>query len=218
MKVDKYQKQVDASYYNLGYDDVHRFVSYFNQQKILQEIIKTLGKEDVRILEIGNGTGFLRWQITSTHPKIVYKTFDIASDLKPDYVGDICNIKDIVSEKFDIVVCFEVLEHIRFADVLPVLKQIAALTRDYFVISVPHIKLHFVAWFKLSLIKPLKLYLRLPFPIKHKFDGEHYWELGKKGYGLKTFRKKLNRYFNINREFEDAMDNYHRFYIMKTKK
>ena len=55
---------------------------------------------------------------------------------------------------------------------------------------------------------------KLPLPIKHKFNGQHYWEIGKKGYSTKKIRKIIKKYFKIQKEFIPFENQYHHFYIL----
>jgi hypothetical protein len=146
------------------------------------------------------------------------KSFDIAEDLKPDYLGDVIDIKKIVNKKFDIVCCFETLEHIRFEHLPTILTQLSAITDDYLIISVPQIRLYFTAWFNIPRFKPFQIKIDLPFPKRHHFDGEHFWELGKRNYSRKSFRNLLQRNFNLESEFTHALHPYHRFFVLRPKK
>jgi len=52
----------------------------------------------------------------SSYPEIQiqpYHTLDLAAELKPDYVGDICNMLGIPDNRYRSIVCTEVLEHVR---------------------------------------------------------------------------------------------------------
>ena len=81
----------------------------------------------------------------------------------------------------------------------------------------PHVGFTVAFSFYISVLGFFKKYLRLPFPRKHIFDGEHYWELGKKGYSVSNFKKVLLKFFLIEKEFTDPLDTYHHFFILKKK-
>jgi hypothetical protein len=69
--------------------------------------------------------------------------------------------------------------------------------------------------FKIPFFKEVKMALKIPFPIKHKFNGEHYWEIGKQGYPASKIRKILKKYFKIKKEFIPFENQYHHFYILE---
>ena len=62
------------------------------------------------------------------------------------------------------------------------------------------------------------LSVKIPFPRKHKFDGEHDWEIGKKGYSLSKIRKILSKYFIVEKEFYPPENMWHYFFILNVKK
>lgn len=211
-----YIKQVDRDHYNESYDNKERFISYFNQKNIVLEILKKFPKgQNVKVLEIGKGNGFLDEYLKKQGVDI--KTLDISEDLQPDIVGDVLTINQTLSEKFDIVICFETLEHIKFEDATKAIEEISKLTNKYFVMSVPQSNLYFSFWLKFPIFKSIKYILQFPFPTKHVFDGQHYWELGKSGYSNSVVRNVLNKYFKILKEYTDPLDHYHHFFVLEKK-
>lgn len=209
----KYNKQVEEEHYVKNYDSFGRFISYFYQKEIILKYFKNTPNNEV--LEIGVGNGFLSDYLRKQ--KINVKTFDIDSNLSPDYKGDITNIGDIVTKQFEMIVCFETLEHIKFEDVESVLEQISTKTNNYLIISIPQIRLYFSLWFKISKINPINFLISLPFPMKHKFDGQHYWELGKRGYSISKFEKILKNKFIIENKFVSPLNAYHKVYVLRKK-
>jgi len=170
-----YLKQVSKGHYvGSNYDSRERFISYFNQK---EAVINALENNSCTVLEVGKGNGFLSDYLKKRNYFI--ETFDFAEDLKPDYLGDITQIARVVGKKFDVVACFEILEHIKYIDVESTVKQLSSITNKYLLISVPHSSLYLSFWFKINIFKPFSKKINIPFPIKHVFDGEHDWELGK---------------------------------------
>ena len=50
----------------------------------------------------------------------------------------------------------------------------------------------------------------------NKFDGEHYWEIGKAGYPLNRILEDIERAgFNIIKTYRIFEHPYHRFFILK---
>lgn len=207
-----YNKQVETSHYvSKSYDSLERFISYWNQKKVILTYTEKL--KSPKVLEIGKGNGFLDMYLKNEGVNI--STFDIDSSLNPDYIGDIMTIDEIVKKEFDIVCCFEVLEHIEFNDLDMVLQKLNKITKDYLILSIPHIYLFITLWFNFPKIRPKNIHISIPFKKSHKFDGEHYWELGKRKYNKKSFEKILLKYFSIVDTFCHPLDPIHRFYILK---
>jgi hypothetical protein len=209
----KFMTQVNTEHYAGDvYDNKERFISYFNQKNLIFESLKN---NNSSVLEIGVGNGFLKNYLTANGINV--KTFDFDSTLNPDYVGDVRDIENIVKEKFDVVVCFEVLEHIPFEDFERTIKQLKDVTKNTLIVSVPQTKLYVSLWMKMSLLRPLSIYLSIPaFFRKHKFDGQHYWELGATGFGerkLKTIFKKTG--LNLMKIYTDSQDPYHIYFILE---
>ena len=52
--------------------------------------------------------------------------------------------------------------------------------------------------------------------IIHKFDGEHYWEIGKADYPLNKIIKDIEKAgFKIEKKYRVFEHTYHRFFILK---
>lgn len=207
-------KEVEIVYNDESYDTLMRFVSYYNQKKNIISIAKN--NRGKKILEVGKGNGFLSDYLKKRGFDI--KTFDYNKNVKPDFFGDIKKIENIIDEKFDIITCFEVLEHIKYEDVENVIKQFSQMTNEYLLISVPQCRLFFTLWIDVSVLHNHSFSFNIPIPLKHKFDGEHYWELGKKGYSVKAFRVLLKKYFDLEQEDVHPLNTYHRSFILKKKK
>lgn len=203
--------QIDSKeYFSSRYNDLKRFVSYFYQVDLTQ---KTSPK---KILEIGIGNSIVSNYLKSKGYAVT--TFDFDISLKPDVVGDIRTIeKHFKMKEFDTVVCFEVLEHIPLKEVEGVLKQLREITRKYLIISVPHTSLKASFGFKFPFMERKDFLISIPYRQPHKFDGEHYWELGKKGFGLRKIRKIIRDKFRIVKEIRPALNPYHRFFVLEKR-
>ena len=208
-------KQVNKEHYFQGYDSVERFISYFYQ---CSEVIKLNPKT---VLEIGMGNGLTRDYI-SKH-KIKVTTCDIDKDLKPDVIANVTKLP-FSKNKFDCVVAYQILEHLPFENFERALKEIARVSSKNAIISLPYSSVSFEFIIKLPLISKLikKQYLDLFFRVpkfyqEHKFDGQHYWEIGKKGYSLNKIRGLINKYFIIKKDFRPEINSYHYFFILEKR-
>ena len=109
LEVDKMEAQVKADHYDFSryIRSTSRWDSYYYQLKYSLE-------SDARdVLLIGPGDNIVPNLLRFYDKNLT--TFDIAEDLNPDIVGDICELDTIVSDSsYDCIVCCEVCEHIPF--------------------------------------------------------------------------------------------------------
>jgi ubiquinone/menaquinone biosynthesis C-methylase UbiE len=207
-----YEPQVEQKHYSFEkYFYPGRWMSYWYQTK------EIASREDITsVLDVGPGKPFLRNVLSIDRPDISYKTLDIADDLTPDIKGSVTSIP-VADNTFDAVCAFQVLEHIEFKDFEVALLEMKRVSKKYVFVSLPHfggaIEVH-------VRIPPLKLFrfaLKIPRPITHVFNGQHYWEIGKKHYAPKKIRQIMQTHFDIIDEYVPFENQYHRFFIMKIK-
>ena len=204
------EKQVEKNVYEFKkYCQLERWASYWHQ---INEILKC---EPKSVLEIGVGDKVLA-DYLKNNTDINYKSLDIADDLKPDIIG---SVDDILSENnsFDVVCAFEVLEHLPFEKFEKCLSELKRVSKNYVVISLPHWGRHFSFEFRLPFFKKIKWQYKVNlFPINHKFDGQHYWEIGKEGYDLRSIKKKIEKVgFEIVNDYIVFESPYHHFFILR---
>lgn len=197
--------QTDASHYKLKYDTQHRFIAY---QRQIHEVFHT---NPNNVLEIGIGNGTVSNYLRSN--KVDVTTLDFAEDLCPDILGDVTNIP-FEDNTFDTVLCAEVLEHIPFDQFETALSEIQRIARNNVVLTLPHLRIHLDLTIKLPLAQRKFLNINLPYWRKHIFDGEHYWEIGKKGYPIKTVLSTINKYFSIEKHYSLPLHHYIHFFIL----
>lgn len=176
----EYGPQVDKSHYEgKAYSSLERWISYWHQ---IQLVRRTNGKS---VLEVGVGGGVVARELRSCGLSIT--TVDIAEDLQPDVVGSITALP-LEDASFDTVLAAEILEHIRFEDVPRALSELSRVARSQVVISIPHPGYVWRLSGKVPGVRALEFFTKTPFFWKtHTFNGEHYWELGKKGYAVSSF-------------------------------
>lgn len=200
-------KQVNKEHYEFeNYSDPERWMSYYNQ------IIETLAFNPQSVLEIGIGGGIYR-DFISQHTNIDYKSLDIAEDLSPDILGSVDNIP-FEDGAVDLVVAFEILEHLPFERFERSLFEINRICRKGAVISLPHFGPPVKFLLKVPFLKEIKIHFKIPYPRPHKFNGEHYWEIGKIEYSQDKIRKIISKYFIIKKEFVPFENQYHHFFIL----
>jgi ubiquinone/menaquinone biosynthesis C-methylase UbiE len=191
------------------YDSKERFISYWHQ---INEILSLKPKN---VLEIGIGNGFVSKYLKSKGLNII--TIDIDERLKPDVVGNGFRIP-FIDRTFEIVACYELLEHLQYQNFCPVLKELCRVSKRNIIISLPDVTTVYRLNIELPRISPIKILIPhpLPRPVQHAFDGEHYWEIGKKGFSLKKIvgdiRKTGIKILKTYRVFEFY---YHRFFVLE---
>lgn len=203
------EQQVGKEHYGLRYGYVGRFASYYYQ------IREVLSQQPESVLEVGVGDGMMRNHLRS-QTNVGYTSVDIAEDLGPNIVGSVTSLpcKD---KSYDVVCCFEVLEHIPYEKVPSALGELSRVARNAVVISVPHFGPRFQFMMKLPFVPEIRFALKVPWPRKHTFNGEHYWELGKWGYTARAFRKLLGSYGRVTKDFVPFENQYHHFFVVDTK-
>ncbi len=189
-----YVAQVTKEHYNPRYDHKARWLSYWYQ---IQEV---LAFSPVAVAEIGIGNGLTTWYFRRNSIRVT--TIDIDANLQPDIAASVASLP-CGNGAFDVVLCAEVLEHLPFEDAQKALKELHRICRKGVVVSVPdarrtvvrmHIYMPFVGTKELL----IKWDTRRP----HVFDGQHYWEIGKRGYSMDTIRTAMSDAgFSIERDF-----------------
>ena len=203
-------KQVDRSNYDFNkYAFEGRFVSYYWQLK------EVLSLEPQSVLEVGVGDKVLGSCIKN-NTSVSYTSVDVAEDLHPDVVGSVLNLP-FVDKSFDVVCAFEVLEHLPFDQFDRALAELARVARTHVVISLPHFGPMFSFSLKVPFLPHLRFAHKIQFSKKHIFNGQHYWEIGKRGYPTSLIRKKLSVYGEIMRDFVPFGSPYHHFFVLKLK-
>lgn len=179
-----YKRQVASDHYaQHDYLTEDRWASYWHQMAA----VLALGGRTV--LEIGLGNGIVAGGLARLG--LVVTTLDIDPDLDPDLVGSVTRIP-VTADTFDLVLAAEVLEHIAWEDLPAALMELKRVTRRAVVLSLPNAGYTFACDWKLPLMRRQRWIWRLPrFWQRHAFDGQHYWELGKRGYSRKRFHALL---------------------------
>ena len=190
----------------MKYVDKSRWMSYYYQLKYIYKL------QPKTVLEIGTGNNFLKKQLSK---EMTYKTMDVAKDLNPDIFGSVDNIL-LKENSFDLVCCFQVLEHLPFNLFDESLKEIARVSKKDVLISLPYRSIVPKFNLKIPLIPEIKLSLTISQIFKkHKFDGEHYWEIGTRYYPLRKIKNILRKYFKIKEILNPIENKYHIFFVLE---
>lgn len=200
-------KQIDKGHYTEdAYLDESRFVSYYHQ---ISEVLDAMPKS---VLEVGVGDHVLGNYLKS-NTGIQYTSLDIAEDLQPDIVGSITALP-FPDRSFDVVCAFEVLEHLPFEESKKALSELARVAKKYVILSLPHFGPMLSFSFKTPFLPNIRFAWKIPFHKIHVFNGQHYWEIGKKGYSPARIRALLRLHGKIVRDYVPFNSSYHHFFVI----
>ena len=193
---------------DINYDNSARFASYYYQIK------EVLSFNPSTVLEIGIGNNVVSSYLERC--KIDVTTMDIDVSKEPDIVGDIRNLQKHLKEKYDVILCAEILEHIPFDDFKKIISILPKYINKGAVITIPQAGLRFTIIFDFPLFHFKTLCVRLP--IFYKKAKEHYWEINyRKSYSLKSIRKIMKDVFLIEKEYSIPANPYHRMFVLYKK-
>ncbi len=173
--------------------DKNHWMAYWYQIK------EILDCDPRNVLIIGKGEGVVDEYLKSCNINI--KSIDIDPKCNPDIVGDVKDLNKIFKKnKFDVVLCAEVLEHLPFNSFSSCLKQIASISQKYAIITLPFNGMMFSFGFDFPLFHDI--WLNIPLIHKKKLNGDHCWEIDSdKNCSLKMIRNLLQSYFKIKNEY-----------------
>jgi len=205
--------QVNHLHYDFGrYVTPERWNSYWHQ------INEALLDNPINILIIGVGDNIVPTIIRTKSVDV--KTFDYDPDLNSDYVGDIREIDSIIqNDSFDVVMCCQVLEHLEFEFFEPIVQKLLNIAKKKVILSVPYNhRIVFYFSLKLPKIPHIKYEIAVPtFWERWKFDGEHFWEVGTKGYQKKRIEQIISKIGPITKCYFASANKYHLFYVIGWK-
>ena len=144
------------------------------------QIQTVLSVEPSSVLEVGIGCGVVAHLLRKAGLDVTTLDFDPA--LQPDIEALVTDIP-LPDRSSDVAACFEVLEHLPWEEMRKALGELHRISCRYVIVSLPQtdprfrVHIPFLCRWK---------HFRKPFwrPPLHEFDGQHYWEIDKKGYPL----------------------------------
>lgn len=209
----KFDAKLPEEYYCKKYDNIQRFISYFYQIDLTKKL------NPKKILEIGIGNKTVSNYLKQHSFDVT--TCDLNKDLEPDYVADIRELP-FENDSYDVVLAYEILEHIPWNDIDKALGELHRVTKKYVIISVPYFAIFFEIILKFPLIAEIlkksfvDIFFRMPlFFIGVKISGDHYWEVGRRNYPIRKVRRLLRKRFRIVKEIRPILNSYHHFFILE---
>ncbi|MBX3184826.1 MAG: class I SAM-dependent methyltransferase [Polyangiaceae bacterium] len=179
--------QVEPGHYeDASYDTRERFLTYWHQADEVRQ------RRPQNMLEVGIGNGFLHRYLRARGVDV--HTLDFDERLGPDTVGSVLQLP-FEDGQFDLVCCYETLEHLPWEHFSPALEELRRVGRRWVLLSLPDVTPY--ARFDIEVTKPGKrrtvrklVELRGKAPV-HQFDGQHYWEIGKRGWPVRRITSLL---------------------------
>ena len=201
------EQQVSKEHYTFeSYGFEGRFVSYYWQ---LHEV---LSRKSVSLLEVGVGDRVFGSFITQ-NTSVQYTSIDIAEDLHPDVLGSVTKLP-FPDNSFDITCAFEVLEHLPFEEFDTALSELCRVARNYVAVSLPHFGPMLAFSLKIPFIPLIRVAVKIPYARAHVFNGQHYWEIGKRGYPIAKIRSILAQHGKIESDFIPFNNSYHHAFVL----
>ena len=210
-----------SKYFGEAYLMEH-WMSYYYQVSETSKIIRDLFRKShkcLSILEVGPGNKITSFVLSQSlrAEGIMHDIVTIDTDrrTRPNIVGD-ARYLPFKGNLFDMLLTFEVLEHIPFKHVPLALEELRRTTKEYVVLSLPHNSLYMALAVKLPKTPLKTLFLRLfDLPIRHMYDGKHFWEIGTRNHSMSRVRKVLEKRFKIIRSFRNPLFPYHHFFVLE---
>lgn len=168
--------QVEQSHYGTPYDHKARWLSYWYQIRAVDAF------SPVSVAEIGIGNGLVSWYLEQHGMTVT--TIDSDATLNPRIHASVSNIP-CADSSFDVSLAAEVLEHMPFDESERAIKELYRVSRMGAVISVPDSRRTLIrAHMSLPFFGSKEIFCKIDTQRIHTFDGQHYWEIGKKGFSL----------------------------------
>ena len=170
--------------------------------------VQSLG--DIRtILIVGPGQGLdtavLRWRGYSV------TTIDIDETFEPDFCGSVHDLSMFRDRQFDLVIASHVIEHVAVPYLDSAIAELARVA-DHALIYLPvhgrHIQFRLLPGFRdldLSFVIDLFNYLHKPDGLTPRYNsGQHFWELGMRGYRLRDMLQRFEPHFEVLRHYRNV--------------
>lgn len=190
-----------------AYVNKRRWASYWHQ---LNEIFLASPQS---VLEVGVGAGVIGAVLKQFG--IEYRSLDLDAALKPDHVAPVTAMP-FDDGQFDVVACFQVLEHIPYESFAPALRELRRVASRVVIISLPDARPMWLLQFRVPRVCAVSLFAPMPRvrARTHKPGGEHFWEISKRGYPLKRILQAIaDAGLRVDKTYRSPDSPRHRFFV-----
>ncbi|MBI5485925.1 MAG: class I SAM-dependent methyltransferase [Deltaproteobacteria bacterium] len=181
-------------------------VNFMNAYATYRDLRSLDGVRAVLIVGPGQGldTVVLRWQ------GFEVTTLDIDELSHADHIGSVHEMNMFGDRQFDVVVASHVLEHFAAAHTERALAEIARVGR-YALIYLPvhgrHLRLRLtpgVRDWDWSVIADVGRWWERPDGLEPRYcEGQHFWEVGLRGFRVKDLERRLSAFFEVIRGYRN---------------
>lgn len=152
-------------------------------------------------------------------------TFDIDETFRPDVIGSAHDLSMFGDKSFDVVIASHVLEHLPVPYLDQCLAEFARVSA-YSIVYLPVAGRHFQLQAKLdlkgvslSVVFDLFNWLHKPDGINAKYcQGQHYWEVGMRGFRVADLERRLNDQFEILSSYRNRDWNPSYNFVLKSRR
>lgn len=208
---DEWQEEVQLApgSYDMGYLKPKRWAALYEQ------IATVVGLKPEKVAEIGPGPGIFTHTVRQQGIDVV--TVDIDESTEPDVIGSVRELP-FEDDSHDIAVAFQVLEHLPYEFFVSSVQEMSRIARTHVVISVPDVTPFTRTLRQEGFTRPERVFtedVNFEPTEEHVWDGEHYWEVGKKGFPQRKILKDLEGAgLNVIQDFRVFDHPYHHFYVI----
>lgn len=152
-------------------------------------------------------------------------TLDIDDTFEPDYQGSVHDLSMFADLQFDVVIASHVLEHLAVAYLDRSLKEISRVAR-YAIVYLPVAGRTFQVRFlpgvlsiDWSLLIDVFNFFEKPDGVTPKYcQGQHYWEIGRRGFRIKDLVRRMSRSFEILKVYRNRDWTPSQNFVLKSKR
>jgi 2-polyprenyl-3-methyl-5-hydroxy-6-metoxy-1,4-benzoquinol methylase len=142
---------------------------------------------------------------------------DFDESRNPDFVGEVAQLDDALPPDlvFDLVACFQVLEHLPFSELETCLAGIARRTTSHALISLPHHGAQVRLAGALSTLRFSFGFYVYP-PTRFRPTKQHEWEIDRIR-PVRRISKIMSKYFEIEDSYFVKENPYHYFWVLRRR-
>jgi len=219
------QAESTASAANISRDyyDFSEYVSKTRMLTFWHQLDEVLASAPSSVLEIGVGPAVVSGTLRALDINLT--TVDINAELRPDHVGSVVQLDEVIESKsVDTILCARVLHHLSFSEFDTSLEQLAKAARSCVVLTLPVDEARLYLGLRRT-AKPYRITsLRLPAAIKKVgmsllSAGENrYQQLWKIDSHPETAEAvvvaSIEKHFKITKQFRVPEDQSHAFFVL----